>query len=1369
MKTSLKSWSVFSIASAALLMGGLSVRAASQTYTNTPVDQTWTNIANWDGGAFPGAINNVSPAVNGDVATFNTPIPGSGIGGATKPILIPDSSNGNRCLQISGITFDTANCGAYVFQTNMPTFQPSNGCLFVTHNGSITMNSTVTSSETFLIPVFTVLPNSTAGIYNFVNNAASPAATLYFNAVTNNSANTRGTTFTLGGSNTGTNTIQFLSAGTTTTGAMGFTKQGTGLWILPNSSDFPRQAVITINDGTLRILNSQVWNLAGGVTPVTINSNGVINLVNCNHTNTTINGNGTLLMSGTGDVTLVTVGTAVGVTPHFNTTLSSDVMVVGTNTSVAGGSATSVIHIGGPGTVLLLTNSTYVGNWSVDSGALQIGIGATTALGTGPSLSVAAGGTLDLTSMGAGVTYNPTTAGISGAGTGTTVGSTAATIKPDAAGTLDLATGAKAISLTYHPTSFTGDTTHPALYISQGTLSVGGNTITVNNASGTPLGAGTYLLMQAASGNITSGGNLAANVTGSGLVSGDVGTIQVSGGQVNLIVTVYVPKHLVWMGGNPNNNWDTTTPNWLNGGVPTVYNNSDFVTFNAVGATNPIVNLVGAIIPNTAPGGLIVDTTATNYVFTGGGAVGGTANLTKMGVGTLVLSNINNYIGNTVVSNGTIQIGTNNALSGNSDITISNGASVDLNSWNAAIGALNGGGTVDTVIGGTPVLTVGNNADSGTFSGVIKNTAGTLAVTKGNIGTETMSGANTYAGATIVNGGTLRTANLTALGTGALTVNSGTIVDVSTNLQVASIAGVGMIENNSTTTTNQLIVLGTSTFPGTVVDGSGGGGISVLVKGGTLLFTALSSYSGGTIVASGAALQVGDVPTPGAEAGTGGIIASNNAAIGMPQANSSSAAINNTITTVNNAAVMFTSAQTANSYGGQFVGGITSTDILAGGNMTIGGNGDNTQLFTNFLGTVIVTNGTVRSFGSPSGSERTSFNFISLGAWNARDGGSVIHFGSLSGDPTVSIFGPTGSGTTPNTPDTYIIGEANADSVYSGTISGTNNIVKAGTGTLALNGGGFLYTNIFVDGFFTITNIGYGSNQMAFYGNTIVSNGVLQLVAPTLLTNSLNITLAGASAVLDANSMGFISNEFDSDGVTLTNSFPVTNSIFELIAAVPAAGTPQTMGGVGTFRGNLIADSGTTLTPGLPTGVFNVTSNVTLSGAVTMDLDNTNAAANSELAANSFTINGTATLTVTNIGPGLANGASFTLFNQAVSGFGSVTLPAKDPTGTTNYIWQNFLAVNGTITLTNGGVVVVPANPAKFTSISVNGLALTITGTNGAANGTYRLLESTNLLTPLNQWTPVLTNSFDGSGNLNLTTNVVTPGNRQMFYLLLMP
>ena len=98
---------------------------------------------------------------------------------------------------------------------------------------------------------------------------------------------------------------------------------------------------------------------------------------------------------------------------------------------------------------------------------------------------------------------------------------------------MDLATGPKTISLTYTPTTFNGDLLRPALTIAQGTLSVGGNTFNINNASGTALGVGTYRLIKSIALPITSTGNFAVNVSGSGLASGNVAAISVSGQNID--------------------------------------------------------------------------------------------------------------------------------------------------------------------------------------------------------------------------------------------------------------------------------------------------------------------------------------------------------------------------------------------------------------------------------------------------------------------------------------------------------------------------------------------------------------------------------------------------------------------------------------------------------------------------------------------------------------------------------------------------------------------------------------------------------------------------------------------------------------------
>ena len=71
-----------------------------------------------------------------------------------------------------------------------------------------------------------------------------------------------------------------------------------------------------------------------------------------------------------------------------------------------------------------------------------------------------------------------------------------------------------------------------------------------------------------------------------------------------------------------------------------------------------------------------------------------------------------------------------------------------------------------------------------------------------------------------------------------------------------------------------------------------------------------------------------------------------------------------------------------------------------------------------------------------------------------------------------------------------------------------------------------------------------------------------------------------------------------------------------------------------------------------------------------------------------------------------------------------------------------------------------------ITGIAVNGITLTLMATNGPANGAFVLLQSPDVTVPLSQWAPVLTNTFDGNGRINLSTNVVSPANPRQFYVL---
>lgn len=88
------------------------------------------------------------------------------------------------------------------------------------------------------------------------------------------------------------------------------------------------------------------------------------------------------------------------------------------------------------------------------------------------------------------------------------------------------------------------------------------------------------------------------------------------------------------------------------------------------------------------------------------------------------------------------------------------------------IDALSGSGTVrrHEGVAGTQTLVIGSANGSATFSGILENGAGPLALTKSGTGTQTLTGINTYTGATAINAGTLK------LGTGGSINNSASIL-----------------------------------------------------------------------------------------------------------------------------------------------------------------------------------------------------------------------------------------------------------------------------------------------------------------------------------------------------------------------------------------------------------------------------------------------------------------------------------------------------------------------------------------------------------------------------------------------------------------
>ncbi|MEY4384867.1 MAG: hypothetical protein RLY20_150, partial [Verrucomicrobiota bacterium] len=184
------------------------------------------------------------------------------------------------------------------------------------------------------------------------------------------------------------------------------------------------------------------------------------------------------------------------------------------------------------GKMILNATETYTGDTTVSSGTLVLG--ASGALNAASGVNIAAGAKFDVTSQATWTLGSSAT--LKGSGTATNAAS-ASTI----AGGTTVDVGTRPIVLNFTPTGFSGDTTHPSLFLETGTLSLSGNAFTVTNTTATPLGTGTYRLIEQAAGSITSSGSHSVTVAGSGVTGGSTASISVSGGFVNLLVSSAAP------------------------------------------------------------------------------------------------------------------------------------------------------------------------------------------------------------------------------------------------------------------------------------------------------------------------------------------------------------------------------------------------------------------------------------------------------------------------------------------------------------------------------------------------------------------------------------------------------------------------------------------------------------------------------------------------------------------------------------------------------------------------------------------------------------------------------------------------------------
>jgi hypothetical protein len=99
-------------------------------------------------------------------------------------------------------------------------------------------------------------------------------------------------------------------------------------------------------------------------------------------------------------------------------------------------------------------------------------------------------------------------------------------------------------------------------------------------------------------------------------------------------------------------------------------------------------------------------------------------------------------------------------------------------------------------------------------------------------------------------------------------------------------------------------------------------------------------------------------------------------------------------------------------------------------------------------------------------------------------------------------------------------------------------------------------------------------------------------------------------------------------------------------------------------------------------------------------------------------------------------------------------------TNSASWLWASWMTVAQNSGLESYSTVAstAPAGPVavkvQYTSGNLN-----LSGAGGTAGAPYYVIGSTNLLTPMSQWTPVSTNMFDSNGNFNVNVpvNVAMP------------
>ncbi len=1279
----------------------------------------------------------------------------SWMSGHTLTLQATDATSG-------GNAFGTIILNGSVYATSNPTGGTPNGGLVLEANGSITTgninvsslsitsSSTVSQGSSTSITATNLNLLGSGGTYTLTNsgnsvaNVSGSVATLSLTdsapltvgpgnmvstgGITLTDAASGGLTLT-GALNGGTGPITLTADAMALTG--GVTATGQTVTIQPYTAAQPINVGGTTDPGSDLFLSSADLNRVTAAT-LAIGNTGDTGLLTVSALST---GSGWLqnvgnltLLAGSGGIS---IANRITIPMSGTLTFNSSGTVTQASTAVISG-AGGLTDVG-TGTVTLSAANTYSGATTIGDGttASTLTGGALNAFSNSSALTVNVASTVDLGG------FNQATFSLAGAGRVTNSGTASpAVLTIDGgvatifSGTIQDGTSTTGLTLTGAGTGLTlsGSNTYSgATTIGDGTTAstlTGGalnafsnsSALTVNVASTVDLGGfnqATFSL--AGAGRVTNSGTASPAVLtiDGGVATIFSGTIQDGTSTTGLTLTG-AGTGLTLSGSNTYSGattiGDGTTASTLTGGALNAFSNSSALTVN-VASTVDLGGFNQATFSLAGAGRVTNSGTASPAVLTIDGGVAtifsgtiqdgtSTTGLTLTGAGTgLTLSGSNTYSGATTIGDGTtastLTGGALNAFSNSSALTVNVASTVDLGGFNQATFSLAGAGRVTNSGTASPAVLTIDGGVATIFSGTIQDGTSTTGLTLTGAGTGlTLSGSNTYSGATTIGDGTtastLTGGALNAFSnSSALTVNVASTVDLGGfNQATFSLAGAGRVTNSGTASPAVLTIDGgvATIFSGTIQDGTSTTGLTLTGAGTGLTLSGSNTYSGAT--------TIGDGTT--ASTLTGGALNafSNSSALTVNVA--STVDLGGTTQTINTVNLAGGTIQNGTLAGTVSASGGTISSIAGTANVGVTG-GTVTFTADSYSGTTTVSGGTAQ------GSANDAFSAASA---TTIDGGT-LNLGGFS--DTISPVTMT-SGTLTN-------------GTLAGTVSASGGTISsiAGTANVGVTGGTVIFTADSYSGTTTVT----GGTAKAGSGGGFSPNSAFT-VSGTLDLNGFSNTigsLAGASTGIVTNSAAATTATLTAGGNGTSTSFAGTieNTGTGVIGLTKTgAGGTLSLSGANTYTGATTITAGTLALSG--SGSISVSSGV---------VDNS-----------TFSISG------------LSSGTSIT----TLSGSGTVTLGANTLTlSNANGSFSGGIGGTGGLTLTTGTETLTNTNSySGATTINGGTLALaTLNGTSGSISVSSGVVDNgTFSISGLSSGTSITT--LSGSGTVTLGANTLT-------------